>query len=930
MAEENKDPQEEENKEESPFREGEFDERTSYSFLFFLLSGALLFVTVWAFWDDEFIRRGYKDFQDIYNETQYERTRAEYLEVSEKIKGRTQELREAIAKEEEKLEENEEYQRLADAAWEAQVALDEAKEKLKFEKSRLDEYYYYYKKAQHEGNNYEVELSRVEESKQKIKEFEPVIEDLTQKRDKAEAKLLEFKARIENLRSELAKLTSEKIILAQRMDFYKPFNLFLRPTEIKQTVITGARRNKFKEMTYKVDRCHTCHVSYDDPYYKDFENPLKTHPNREILIDNHNPQETGCTWCHRGQGPATAPTEDAHGSHHENDQTLGLNEPILIGSLMQANCTNCHSEVVELEGAPILTKGKKLFLKLGCHGCHLVEGYADEPNVGPRLNRIAAKVDPSWLFRWVKEPKQYLPRTRMPNFDLSDEHALAISAYIMDASEDGYELPETFKSGNPEKGKELFESVGCQACHKLKGKGELFAPDLSRIAEKVSADWLVSWLSNPKDYNHESIMPNMRLSLEQASDITAYLMQFGEPKKIPGIERRLKDPDAIQFGKTLVRRRGCFACHAIPGMENEGRIAPELSSFGSKQTRELEFGDTHIPHTWESWTRTKLKDPQAYRTERILDKMPNFDLAPDEIEALMVFLRGLNGVYIPDRYQKHYSKEALTIERGRRLIRKFNCRGCHVVEGYGGDVQAYLGQTAQYPPPLEMDKYHVGERIKGSWLFSFLKNPTPVRKWMEVKMPTFALSNSEVRDLTAYFELMAPTEIRYEAGLTVKKHMESIETGVKIVNYMECDKCHDAGDKGIEFKIAQQRLRSDWVPKWLKDTREMIPWTPMPNHWPKEDGEYTIQGKFHKLNDVAEGDIDKQVQHVTDLIMSYDNPDIDFSLSLDTGDPFMDEGFFGGGFGEPMDAEPMEEGADAGGGEDSEFADDAFAGEFAE
>ncbi|CCQ91476.1 hypothetical protein NITGR_700038 [Nitrospina gracilis 3/211] len=146
MAEETKDPQEEENKEDSAFNDGEFDERTSYSFLFFLCSGALLFVTLWAFWDDEFIRRGYKDFQDTYNEAQYERTRAEYVEVTEKIEGRTEELRQAIAKEEEKLENDEEYQQLADAAWNAQVALDDAKEALKFEKSRLDEYYYYYKK----------------------------------------------------------------------------------------------------------------------------------------------------------------------------------------------------------------------------------------------------------------------------------------------------------------------------------------------------------------------------------------------------------------------------------------------------------------------------------------------------------------------------------------------------------------------------------------------------------------------------------------------------------------------------------------------------------------------------------------------------------------------------------------------------------------
>ena len=50
MAEEEK--AEEENKPD--FKEGEFDEHTSYSFLFFLIAGATLVVTLWAFWDDEY------------------------------------------------------------------------------------------------------------------------------------------------------------------------------------------------------------------------------------------------------------------------------------------------------------------------------------------------------------------------------------------------------------------------------------------------------------------------------------------------------------------------------------------------------------------------------------------------------------------------------------------------------------------------------------------------------------------------------------------------------------------------------------------------------------------------------------------------------------------------------------------------------------
>ena len=72
---------------------------------------------------------------------------------------------------------------------------------------------------------------------------------------------------------------------------------------------------------------------------------------------------------------------------------------------------------------------------------------------------------------------------------------------------------------------------------------------------------------------------------------------------------------------------------------------------------ELEFGDSHIPHSWESWAKTKLKKPDSFRTERVLDKMPNFHLAPDEIEALVVLLKGFNGSKIPVKYRKTLSEK---------------------------------------------------------------------------------------------------------------------------------------------------------------------------------------------------------------------------------------------------------------------------------
>ncbi len=869
------------------YKEGEFDEHISYSFLFFLVSAITLVVTLWAFWDDEYTRRGYKVYQEQFFKEQYAVAEASWKKVNAEIAAAEKRISQSLAQSTSELESRESYQDLVEEVRLKQVAVDEQKELQKFAGSVVDEAYYWYKKALHEGENFDVELATLRSKQGAVESYNPIIAEKFEVFQEAENRLLEVKATAIRLEQEMAQLTTERKKFELTMDYYKPFPFFWKPAEILQTVIPGFGKNSFKEIIYRVDRCMTCHVSYQDEHYKDFAQPLKTHPDLEILIAKHPPEVTGCTWCHLGQGTVTAPAEHAHGSHHETDQTVEVNEPILRGDFQQATCRNCHAEVVNLDGAPLLSKGKNLFIKLGCHGCHLADGYAKEAKVGPRLYRIADKVDPSWLYRWVKKPRDYLPKTRMPEFKFDEKDAMAVTAYLLATSEEDYKVSAKFESGDSDKGKKLFESVGCQGCHELNGKGETFAPDLSRIGNKVDEDWLATWIGSPHSYNATSRMPDLRLSEEEASDIATYLLQFGEKDLIPGLEVKLKDPELIKHGKTVIRRRGCFACHDIKGMENEGRIAPELSSFGRKMIVELEFGDSHIPHTWESWVRTKLKKPDSFKTERVLDKMPNFHLAQDEIDALVILLKGFNGTHVPEKYRKVLSEKEETLETGRRLITKYNCRACHNVEGEGGQIQKYLTAKAQYPPPLEMGNYHVGERLKSSWLFSFLKDPTPVRTWIKVKMPTFTFTDKEVRDLTAYFEALSPVS-GYEAGVHKSKDITVAQKGVAMANYMDCGRCHDDGEKGIEFSLASQRLRHGWIPKWLKYTRDLIPWTRMPAHWIQKEDQLKVPPKYSKIETV--GDVDAQVNTLADLIVAYNTAELDFDLSLSDDDDEDEDG----------------------------------------
>ena len=66
----------------------------------------------------------------------------------------------------------------------------------------------------------------------------------------------------------------------------------------------------------------------------------------------------------------------------------------------------------------------------------LVKGYENIPKIAPSLKKISAKVDPGWMVRWIENPHKFRPRTRMPNFELKQDDAVAVAAYIWSQSKE--------------------------------------------------------------------------------------------------------------------------------------------------------------------------------------------------------------------------------------------------------------------------------------------------------------------------------------------------------------------------------------------------------------------------------------------------------------------------------------------------------------
>ncbi len=83
----------------------------------------------------------------------------------------------------------------------------------------------------------------------------------------------------------------------------------------------------------------------------------------------------------------------------------------------------------EVVKAKLVQTGERLFeKKYGCNGCHSIGGVGGK--VGPSLSRAGFRLRESYIFNWIKNPQSIKPGTKMPNFQLRDQDALAITLYL--------------------------------------------------------------------------------------------------------------------------------------------------------------------------------------------------------------------------------------------------------------------------------------------------------------------------------------------------------------------------------------------------------------------------------------------------------------------------------------------------------------------
>jgi mono/diheme cytochrome c family protein len=574
-----------------------------------------------------------------------------------------------------------------------------------------------------------------------------------------------------------------------------------------------------------VDRCTTCHAGLKEASLADVtRQPFTRHP-----VIPHSAEQFGCVLCHRGQGAATTVAE----AHHS---TLAGEEPILPARYVQSSCGQCHHSA--LTGTPQLNIGRNMLSRNGCVHCHTVKlpdgstmPATDNP---PSLLHVADKTTRDWIYAWLKDPQAYAVSATMPNFNLSDQDARDISAFLISSSSpavgDTAPVPAASSKTPPDPvaGASLYGESFCASCHATQNAagnvvGGDIGPELTHIGNKVKPEWLLVWLRNPRIYDANTPMPHYRFNEQQVALLKGFLEAKSDSSVLANVHLEAATSAQIAHGKILVTEYGCASCHEINGVKKPDNFAPELSRIGSKPLAQLAFLPG-MPHTLPDYISAKIRQPRAFGGAL---KMPQYTFTPTQVDAVTTALLSLTDrshnlpspLAVASAPTSSYRPAGLA----GALMEELACQSCHRINGRGGDMA----------PDLTME----GSSVQRAWLNDFLKNPNTLRPALIRRMPRFNLTDGERTELTDYMMTVYQSPSIDRESMPLSGYPAPLVEQGKQLFYSKyaCQSCHivdsnvDKGYIGPTLTQVGSRLNGAWIYAWMKNPQALRQDTSQPN-----------------------------------------------------------------------------------------------------
>ncbi len=391
------------------------------------------------------------------------------------------------------------------------------------------------------------------------------------------------------------------------------------------------------------------------------------------------------------------------------------------------------------EAAPpeAVVEGGRLFASLGCVGCHTLPDRDDPPADARRisLRLVGAKWKPNALVAFLRQPDRHYAWIRMPNFHLSADEAARLAAYL--ASTPALDLARPGRpAADAARGKALFASAGCVACHALPGAEARPARPFAAIPpEGWSRGCLAPADAAANAPGREA--PDFGLAPARARAVQALARA--------GLDSLARD-SAPEHAERQIKALRCIACHNRDGYDDAwSDLTAETDKLLAGAPTEEKDPDglpypAHQVRPSLTWIGEKLRPEWAsafiagevpYKPRPYLRaRMPAFARQAEALAHGLALEHGFPAASPPDA-----RPDPATIPVAKQLAKGtgLNCVSCHNI----GRVAA----VGVFEAP-GINFMHTKERLRRDYFERWVRSP--IRVEPETKMPTYFNGDASV------------------------------------------------------------------------------------------------------------------------------------------------------------------------------------------
>jgi mono/diheme cytochrome c family protein len=565
-----------------------------------------------------------------------------------------------------------------------------------------------------------------------------------------------------------------------------------------------------------------------------------------------------------------------------NDQQISLNEPVVLKKGLNAFALHYtglvstgaemrlywESEDVKREPVPatafhrstndtqVITGTEKriarqIFAEHRCMDCHgatsqpIRDGMPELALSPPDLTGAGSRFSEAWLAQWIADPQSVRPDVRMHkvgwgNSDQRIRGAADIAAYLTSVAPKSNASSRRFRKRAIREGEQLYNQLGCIACHAFSDDIRFDAIDDRREQPVLDQKWnsasLTAFLKAPETHKPGIGMPNFRLTDDEAESLTAYLMT----RTTSGSKTNTPANGDPARGRDLIRTVGCLNCHAF---RDETLVVVKATSRLSKNA--LDTGC--------------LSDSTGQH-----GRAPEFEFNAQEKNALRSFIR--NDMDSLNRF--------VPAEYAERQIERLNCAACHALHPRE-DFWSWLvpkEEVTADDESIHVGRPHlnaVGEKLNTDWMTKLFKGELDYkpRPGLKERMPGFPHHGEKLaQGLAALHGFPPATAGNIEPDLELAAIGKELATNDEM---FRCNTCHGMGSKlplagadteTINFKHIPDRLRNSFFHRFLLDPQRTLPGTQMP--------EYVDDDGVSTITNVLDGDIEKQFDAIWQFMLS--------------------------------------------------------------